>query len=534
VGKTRLTLATAHGHDPGSGQVWFAELVSAATGSQVFRVVAGALQLADTVGLHADGIAAYLRHQRGLLVLDNCEQVADTVAELVSVLLARCAGLRVLVTSRGPLNLAGEQVLPLSGLAATPARELFAARARAANPHARLPKPVISRIVGRLDGLPLAIELAGARALSLTVEQIETGLDEPLDLLAGEGRAADPRHRTIRAVIGWSHDLLSAPDRAAFAGLSVFAGPFTLEAARRVAGEQAPACVERLLSRCLLTRAADVAAQARYRMLDVVRQYAREQAGPPTWGQARARHLAYHAELARQIAAGLQTGESPQWAGLARACTEDLRVAVRFGLEAHLPATASLVADSYWPWFLDGRLAELRSWVAAARRLTADRRSRARLDRVLASASVALGDITEAGQAATRQLATGQELGDDELIALAHNLLGMVAWARGDPAALGHHTAALRYVRQAGQPWPLVLITALAGRAAHAAGDHGRGEDLLAEAVRLAEQLGEPMIMGSALDYQRTPPSRPAPTGRLPTSPPARWPPTSALATRKG
>jgi predicted ATPase/DNA-binding SARP family transcriptional activator len=502
VGKTRLAVAAARDHDPGTGQVWFAELVSAATGSQVLRVVAGVLRLADSVGLRAEGIATYLRHQHGLLVLDNCEQVADAVAALASLLLARGAGLRVLVTSRGPLNVPGEQVLPLVGLAAAPAAELFAARARAANPYAALPRPAVSRIVGRLEGLPLALELAGARALSLTVEQIEAGLDEPLDLLAGEGRATDPRHRTIRAVIGWSHDLLAAPDRAAFAGLSVFAGPFTLEAARKVAGEQAPACVERLLSRCLLTRAADAAGQARYRMLEVVRQYAKEQASPVTWGQARARHLAYHAELARQLAAGLRTSESPQWADLARACTEDLRAAVRFGMEAHSPAMGSMVADLYWPWFLDGRLAELRSWTVAARQLTADRRSRARLDRVLASASVALGHIAGAGQAATRQLAIGRELGDDELIALAHNLLGMVAWARGDPAALGHHTAALRHSRRAGQPWPLVLITALAGRAAHAAGDHGRGEDLLAEAVRLAEQLGEPMVLGSALDYQ--------------------------------
>ena len=121
---------------------------------------------------------------------------------------------------------------------------------------------------------------------------------------------------------------------------------------------------------------------------------------------------------------------------------------------------------------------------------------------MLASTSVALGDIDQAGQAATRQLATGHQIGDDELIALAHNLLGMVAWARGDPTALEHHATALRHVRRVGQPWPLVLISALAGRAAHATGDHDRGADLLTEAVRLAERLGEPMVLGSALDYQ--------------------------------
>jgi predicted ATPase len=502
VGKTRLAVAAAADLDPDTGQVWFAELVSAVTGSRVLSVIAGVLRLGDAVGQSAEGIAGYLQHQRGLLVLDNCEHVADAVAGLVSVLLARCAGLRVLATSRGPLRAAGERVLPLDGLATEAAAELFSARARAANPHATLPSPVISRIVERLDGLPLAVELAGARALSLTVEQIEAGLDEPLDLLAGETRAAGPRHRTIRAVIGWSHDLLTAADRAAFAELAVFAGPFTLEAAQHLTGEQAPASVERLLSRCLLTRMGDAAGQARYRMLEVVRQYAKEQADPQAWDAARQRHLAYHAELAQRIAGGLRTGVAPRWAGLARACSDDLRAAVHFALEICPAAAGSLVADLYWPWFLDGRLAELRSWAVAAQQLTADPRTRARLDRVLASASVALGDTAGAGQAAARQLATAHQLGDDELIALAHNLLGMVAWARGDPGALEHHAAALRHARQAGQPWPLVLITALAGRAAHASGDHRHGEGLLTEALRLAGQLGEPMVEGSTLDYQ--------------------------------
>ncbi len=187
-------------------------------------------------------------------------------------------------------------------------------------------------------------------------------------------------------------------------------------------------------------------------MLEVVRQYAQEQAGPRTFNSAREAHLAHHAELARQMEAGLRTGAAPRYAGLARACTEDLRAAVRFALEQHSPAAGSLVADLYWPWFLDGRLAELLSWAVAAQQITAGKRTRARLDRVLASASVALGDIAEAGTAATAQLAAGRELGDDELIALAHNLLGMVAWARGDPRALEHHIAALRHARRAGEP----------------------------------------------------------------------------------
>jgi predicted ATPase/DNA-binding SARP family transcriptional activator len=502
VGKTRLAIEAARETKRRLGDVWFVELVSSSTREQVISAIAAGLQLAQPYGPDAARIIDYLRGRTGLLVLDNCEQVVDPVAWMVATLLAGCEGLRVLVTSRVALRLAGELLHPLDGLATARAAELFGTRARSANPQARLAESAVRRIVERLEGLPLAVELAGARAVSLTVEQIEAGLNKPLDILAAETREADPRHHSMRSAIGWSYDLLPERDRVAFVDLSVFVGPFTLDAARGVIGEAAASQVERLVSSCLLARAQDVAGQANYRMLEVVRQYARGQADPTRRRSARERHLAYHLDFAANLMDALRTAVAPRWAALARAGIEDLRAAVLFAFDVQAPAAAELVADLYWLWFLDGRLGELRSWARRARRAAPDPRAGARLDRALASTSVALGDLAAAEPAAARQLEAGRRLGDHELIALAYNLLGMAAWARGSPAALDHHMSALQHARQAGQQWSLALVTALAGRASYAAGDRSSGEDLLTAAVQLARALGEPMVLGTALDYQ--------------------------------
>lgn len=502
VGKTSLAVEAAREASEAYADVWVAELASARTKEQVVATIAGTLRLARPAGATPEAIVDYLRARRGLLVLDNCEHIVDPVAALASVLLRACRQLAVLATSRETLQIAGEHVVQLGGLATEASVALFAARARSANPAVVLDEDAVRRVVEKLDGLPLAIELAAARAVSLTVEQIEAGLSAPLELLTTNSRDADPRHATMRAVIGWSHDLLPEPGRAALAQLSVFAGSFTLDAAQSVLGEDALVRVERLLARCLLTRCPDVARQARYRMLELMRQYAQEQADATTLDEARRRHLAYHAGLSDSLAQSLLTRDAPSVAAVARACVDDLREAVRLALDTADPDAGRMVANLYWPWFLDGRLAELRLWVERAQSITDDPAVRARLDRALASASIAQGDLTQAVVAATRQLQLAQLVGDEEQIALAHNLLGMVAWAHGDPDAIKHHTRALVHAELARQPWPLILITALAGRAAHAAGDHTRGDDLLEEAVRLAERQGEPTVLGTALDYR--------------------------------
>ena len=222
----------------------------------------------------------YLSRRRGLLVLDTCEHVVEAVAGLATRLLARCPDLRILATTRQPLRAPGEQIVQLSGLDEAAGAEVFTSRARAANPSAELDTDRVRAIVVKLEGLPLALELAAARIASLSLEQLVTGLGQPLDALAGDALAGDPRHRTMRAVIGWSHDLLDARDREAFAALSVFVGSFDREAASAVVGDDASDAVDRLLGRSLLTRDVDLVGQARYRFLDPVRHFAQERATP--------------------------------------------------------------------------------------------------------------------------------------------------------------------------------------------------------------------------------------------------------------
>ena len=503
IGKSRLAVEVAAAPAPRYGAVWFVELAPVLAGSDVATSVARALQLAESPGHEIDLMCDYLSGRRGLLVLDTCEHVVEVVAGLATRLLSRCPYLRILATTRQPLRAPGEQIVQLSGLDETAGAELFTSRARAANPTAELNVDGVRAIVGRLEGLPLALELAAARTAALSLEQLVSSLDQPLDALAADALAGDPRHRTMRAVIGWSHDLLDARDREAFAALSVFAGSFDREAASAVVGDDASDAVDHLLGRSLLTRDFDLIGQARYRFLDPVRQFAQEKATATTRGSSRRRHVEYHVSLAARINDRIQTTEATAWAAVARASAEDLRRATTHAIAERWASAGRLVADMYWPWFLDGQLSELRSWANAVLSTETDPHVRVRLLRTLASTALAQGDAAIAVDQARRQLDAATALQDLELVALAENLLGMAAWAQGDyTAAHEHHGAAMRSARNSGRPWTLALVTALAGRSAHAKGDQDAGEQLLREAQALAEEVGEPMVLGSALDYR--------------------------------
>ena len=503
VGKTRLAVEVAAATRSPSGTVWFVDLAPVSHHSDVATAVARALQLADSAGHEIDHLCAYLSRHQGLLVLDTCERVVEGVAELATALLARCPDLQILTTTREPLAAPGEHVIRLGGLDEAEGVELFMARARAVNPIAHVDNDETRDIVRKLDGLPLALELAAARTASLSLAQLAKGLDDPLELLAGEVRAGDPRHRTMRAVIAWSYDLLDRSDREALAALSVFVGPFDRDAARAVVGVDPPRAVERLLARSLLARDRDLAGLAWYRLLDPVRQFAHEQATTTIRKRARDRHLEHHVELAARLDDRIRTVEATASAAVARACADDLRAAATYAVAERSAWAGRLVADLYWPWFLDGHLTELRYWTTSALNFETDPRVRARLLRVLASSALAQGDTLVAVDAARHQLDSAQTIHDEELVALAYNLLGMAAWAQGDyTAADVQHRAAREHAGKSDKPWTLALITALAGRSAHAAGDHEAGQVMLNDAEILAETVAEPMVLGSVLDYR--------------------------------
>ncbi len=306
LGKTRLAQAVAQRAEQRA--VHLVGLVGLPRGGDVAAEVGTALGVPERTsrgGVAVDpvgGIADALG-RRALLVLDNCEHVLDGVAALVAALVARTPDLRVLTTSRAPLGLSSEAVHPLPALDTDTSAALFAARARAARPGAVLPDDAVRALCERLDGLPLAVELAAARTRTLDLGEITRRLDDRFALLRTRARDVPDRHRTLHAVIGWSWSLLDADAQRALSALAVFPAGFTADAAAHVVagggGDDPDAVLEHLVDQSLLA-VADTPHGVRFGMLETVREFARD-AGDPSAGEsgllrwARAFGLAHHA-----------------------------------------------------------------------------------------------------------------------------------------------------------------------------------------------------------------------------------------------
>ena len=303
VGKTRLAVEAAAGLvDEYPDGLWFVDLAPLAEPALVARAVADAGRVAVHTGLPVDAtLAKAIGERRILLVLDNCEHLVESCARLADVLLRTCSELRTLATSREILGTTGEVTWPvpaltlppadgvraLASLAASEAVRLFAERAAAARPDFELTEAnaaAVARICRRLDGVPLALELAAARLRVLSPEQIAARLDDRFRLLTGGNRTALPRHQTLAAAVTWSYDLLRDDERLLFRRLSVFAGGWTLEAAEAVCGGPAGGgskpvpepvldTLARLVDRSLVL-ADEAGGGVRYRFLETIRQYA--------------------------------------------------------------------------------------------------------------------------------------------------------------------------------------------------------------------------------------------------------------------
>ncbi|WP_322749810.1 MULTISPECIES: BTAD domain-containing putative transcriptional regulator [unclassified Frankia] len=278
-------------------------------------------QLADVRGR----IAQHLSAAPSLLILDNCEHLVDAVADLVAFLVATTSDLRVVTTSRAPLAISAEHVYSLSALGHAESVELFRQRAVAARPDVQLPDDAVTDIVTRLDGLPLAIELAAAKARVMSVEEIRRRLEDRFALLRGGVRNAPDRHRTLLAVIDWSWNLLAERERRALRWLSVFQDGVTLAAAEEVLGEDALGAVQALVDQSLLT-VAESNASVRYRMLETVREFGRmrlAQAGERE--QAQASRRAWAIRYASAAARGLFGPD--QLAGIDALAAEEINLA---------------------------------------------------------------------------------------------------------------------------------------------------------------------------------------------------------------
>jgi predicted ATPase len=287
LGKTRLAHALAR--EAAQPVVHFVELAGVTAAEDVAVEVGSVLGVRDSVSgrrtLTAEQradirarIAQRLGQSPSLLVLDNCEHLIEAAAELTAFLISAAPDLRVLTTSRAPLAIAAERVYPLGELETGDAAQLFRERAVAARPSVRLTEPTVASIVSRLDGLPLAIELAAARVRAMSVEEIDRRLGDRFALLRGGDRSAPDRHQTLLAVIEWSWNLLDAGEQRALRRLALFHDGFTLDAAEAVLGTSAFDAVRGLVDQSLLS-VRETPAGIRYRMLETVREFGRMQLG---------------------------------------------------------------------------------------------------------------------------------------------------------------------------------------------------------------------------------------------------------------
>ncbi|MYT01496.1 MULTISPECIES: BTAD domain-containing putative transcriptional regulator [Streptomyces] len=396
AGKTRLSQeageAVAGGMPDG---VWLAELAPVDDPEVVPEVVLTALGARETV-LHGAGaeemravaerrddplvrLAEHCARRRMLLILDNCEHVVDAAAHLVAELLARCPGLTVLATSREPLGVPGELLRPVEPLPEPYALRLLADRGAAARPGFRVQDDpeAAAEICRRLDGMPLAIELAAARLRMLTPRQIADRLDDRFRLLTSGSRTVLPRQQTLRAVVDWSWELLDADERGVLRRLSVFAGGCDLAAAEAVCG---PAALEALGS--LVDKSLVVASLAdgggndgmRYRLLETVAEYAGERLDESGERTAAERdHLTYYRELARTTDPLLRG--AGQRAAIERFQLEyeNLRTALRHAVAARDEQEAlCLVLSLCWYWQMRDQRIEARTWATAVMALGPD------------------------------------------------------------------------------------------------------------------------------------------------------------------
>jgi predicted ATPase/DNA-binding CsgD family transcriptional regulator len=565
-GKTRLGLAAAGELAKGiENGAWLVELAPLSDPSLVPQAVATALGVREQPGGSLTGtLSGYLRTRKLLLVLDNCEHLIQASADLAEALLRTCPELRVLATSREALGITGEVAWPVpplnlpdlrrlpdvENLPRYEAARLFMDRAVAVKPSFTVTEQnaaSLAQVCYRLDGIPLALELAAARTKVLSVEQIAHRLDDCFEVLAEGGRTTMPRQRTLHATMDWSHELLGHEERVLFRRLSVFVGGFNLEAAEAVcAGEE----IERSEVLGLLGRVVDKSlvlvreeeGQARYRLLETVRQYGREKLdGSGEEDEARRRHARYYVELTEGIERELTEPHQARWLTRLETEHDNLRAVLSWSLGEGADVALSLrLAAALWNfWFTRGYLSEGRRWLEKAISRSGSVSTRARVRALNGAGSLAtFQDEYEVAKVLIEEgLALSRELGDKEGIAssLANlcgvamlgqrddipvldaleeakelkldirdrrtvgNLLileGRVALARGDldrAVALGEEGLAM--YRRAGDAYGIVMCLLHIAFVTFARGEHERTATLLREGLRLSKELGHKVFI---------------------------------------
>jgi predicted ATPase/class 3 adenylate cyclase len=556
VGKTRLALqVAAELLDTFVDGAWVVELETLTDENLVAQQVA--VDLGISVGADADAqqsVLGHLRSRQLLLILDNCEHVIEACARLANALLRSCPGLRILATSREALGVPGERLYLVRSLAlpegaktltAAVAREfeavdLFCERARAADPGFAITDQnagTIVEICERLDGIPLAIELAAARVRALSPQQIAARLDDRFRLLTGGSRTVMPRHQTLRAAIDWSFDLLPQTERSVLWRLSVFSGGFSLDAAEAVSvgpgveAEEVIDYVTRLVEKSLVNRQGE-----RYRLLETLRGYAREHSVEAGEAEgAYRRHRDWYLAFVRRAAPTFFRGaESAQWLDALEAEHDNLRTALSWSInEPGGGGTALELASGLWRfWEIRGYMSEGRQWLERVLAATESDASVLRAD-VLTAAGVlaaAQADHAAAVRYHEQSLAIQERLGSAQGVQFALHNLANAALHHGDAArarslyeraiavageqdpnrgfvyvsladvtdAAGDRAAASRYYEQAieiiattGDVWRMAYALTAYGQSAARHGDGATARERYMQALDTYRELGD-------------------------------------------
>ncbi len=519
-GKTRLALQIASDLAPSFPQrLWLVELAPIADPALVPIAVTSALGLRETAGSSSlAALATFLAPAPALLIFDNCEHLIDACAALADPLLTTCPTLRLLATSRERLQIAGERQYRVSPLALpapndvasidavgrSPAVQLFVARAQAIAPDFHLTAenaPLVARVCARLDGIPLAIELAAPLVRVLTLDEILAHLDDSVRLLVGGSRVGATRQQTLRAALDWSDALLTAAERALFHRLAVFAGEFTLAAVEAVCAAEMSTddlleTLTRLVDKSLVMVDAS-AAIAWYRLLEPVRQYAQRQL--TAHGEAaatRARHAAFYTALAEQAAPALRGPEQEIWLARLERAHGNARAALGWARERGGDTEMGLrLATALGPfWEGHGHVAEGRRWLAPLLAAGTGQMTTLRVRALAGAGRLAYLDAAyeEAMTLASESLALARAIGDEQGIAAALTNLGMVYRMQRDlPRSTELLEEGLARYRALGDEAGIAFALLNLGATARVAQDTAPSQQLLRESLARYRALGD-------------------------------------------
>jgi predicted ATPase/DNA-binding CsgD family transcriptional regulator len=522
TGKTRLALAAARTLSESFERVHFIPLTTVDDPEQVPHAIARALSIRDAGGTVEQGIVNRLQREPSLLVLDNLEQILG-VAPFIASLLARCPELKILATSRVPLRISGERefpVLPLtmpdsgtSEIDSSEAIALFLDRVRSFDPNFRLTdetRPIVAEICRRLDGLPLAIELAAARTKVLSPKALLSRLGNRLEILTGGPRDAPAHQRTMRDTVAWSYDLLAPDERALLRRIAVFNGEITPESAEAVAAPGDAGCFDlfsSLVEKNLIRRTSDPSGGPHFSMLETIRAFTLEQLDAEgETEEYRLRHAMYFANLAEHASTKLTGDDQASWYRLLDSEYPNLEAALEWlqaSGQGELFAKLANALQRYWN--IRGHLSEGRHWLEIAIELSKHHDISPSLLSIAHSGAGLLsmnqGEAAAAERHAQAALEIGREVNDQRGTADALMLLGHLAHRGTDySAAKSYIGGALILYRNIGDKAAIAEAIVRLAQEYMDSGDLDRAAELVVEARDAFRAIGNATGTGSATD----------------------------------